>query len=95
MKVKLFVNSFPSEESKLLENFGIVPEVINIKNKRGKKQAEEWCVKNVPFLFFVSDDEKKTYYSISSNSLTKFDVKSILDYCETLGDKLKDNYQSN
>jgi len=89
MKVKLFQRGASSEESKLLNDLRLEPEIINIDTRKGKKQAEEWCVRNVPFLFFVSNDERKTYYSINTHKkLTKNDITSILSYCKGFGEEI-------
>jgi len=57
-------------------------ELINIDTQKGKKIGNDWAVtkRNVPYLFYMTNDLRKTYYSDSvlkeKNSI-KEKIKSI------------------
>jgi len=92
-KVKLFIkkdNEDCIRMENILKELGVRLEVIETWKTKYKKQCKEFCVneRNVPFMFFISTDEKKTLYSTNVNNFSKREIKGII--CS-----LKDHYGKN
>ena len=89
IKIKLFVDKKPRSNEMLavVKQLNVYHEVIDITTKKGKKLDKEWCVHGgAPFLFFISKDDKRTYYS-DNTDLTKTDLAKIIKGLEKKNNK--------
>ena len=84
VKIKLFVDS-GIESNKIIEilsEFKVDKEIIKISTGKGKKLAKEWVVNRVPYIFFVSNDEKEKIYYSDNTIINKQSIKGAIKFIE-------------